>query len=139
MNVLIDTNVILDFFINREPFANDAEKLFSLCETQKITGFITPITISNSYYILRKLGTHKKVINNLKQLLSITEILLMNKKVVENALVSDFKDFEDALQYFTASNYKKIGVIVTRNSKDFKHSNIPVMEPNLFLKSFFKA
>ena len=139
MKVLIDTNVILDFFINREPFATDAEKIFSLCKLNKIKGFISPITISNSYYILRKLGSNKKVINNLNQLLLMTEVLSMNQTVIENALMSGFKDFEDALQYYTATNFGKIDVLITRNTKDFKHSTIAVMEPNLFLKSCFKA
>ena len=119
--ILIDTNVILDFFFDRQPFAENASKIFSLCESKKITGFVTPVIISNVYYLLRQSAKHEKVIEKLKLLVSITEIAVMDKEVVTQALNSDFKDFEDALQNYSAETHKEIDLIITRNTKDFKN------------------
>ena len=133
--ILIDTDVILDFFFDRQPFAENASKIFSLCETKKITGFVTPVIISNVYYLLRQSAKHEKVIEKLKLLVSITEIVVMDKEVVTQALNSDFKDFEDALQNYSAEIHKEIDLIITRNTKDFKNSKLAVMTPDNYIKS----
>lgn len=133
-NILIDTDVILDFFFDREPFSQNAAKILTLCETKKITGFITPVIVSNVYYLLRQNAKHEKVIEKLKLLISITEILIIDKQVVIQALHSNFKDFEDALQNYAAELTMKIDVIVTRNSKDYKNSSISIMSPENYLK-----
>ena len=132
--VLIDTDVILDFFFDRKPFSDDSVIILSLCEQGKLHGFITPVIVSNTYYLLRRTAQHEKVIEKLKQLLTITNVLQMNKLVIEKALNSKFKDFEDALQHFAAVNYSEIDVIITRNIKDFKNSEIGVMSPDSFVK-----
>lgn len=133
--LLIDTDVILDFFFDRQPFAENASKIFSLCESKKITGFVTPVIISNVYYLLRQSAKHEKVIEKLKLLVSITEIAVMDKEVVTQALNSDFKDFEDALQNYSAEIHKEIDLIITRNTKDFKNSKLAVMSPDNYMKS----
>ena len=133
--ILIDTDVILDFFFDRQPFAENASKIFSLCESKKITGFVTPVIISNVYYLLRQSAKHEKVIEKLKLLVSITEIVVMDKEVVTQALNSDFKDFEDALQNYSAEIHKEIDLIITRNTKDFKNSKLAVMTPDNYIKS----
>jgi predicted nucleic acid-binding protein len=132
--ILIDTDVILDFFFDRQPFSEDASKILSLCEAGQIKGFITPVMISNIYYLLRKIATHKKVIENLKKLLTIVDVARLSKETVLDALNSDFKDFEDALQNFAAKNEKDITIIVTRNIKDYKTSNLSIMTPEAYLK-----
>ncbi len=133
--ILIDTDVILDFFFDRQPFSEFAVKIFSLCESKQIQGFVTPVIYSNTYYILRQTAKHDKVIEKLTQLLSITDVLLMDRNVVHQALISKFKDFEDALQNFSAINDGTIDVIVTRNIKDFKKSEIGVLTPESFVKT----
>ena len=133
-SVLIDTDVILDFFFDRIPFSEDASKILSLCETGKIKGFVTPVMISNVYYLLRKTAKHEKVIENLKKLLSFINVAIINKETVLAALNSDFKDFEDALQNFSAKNKHEIKVIITRNIKDYKSSNLSIMTPEIYLK-----
>ena len=132
---LIDTDVILDFFFDRQPFSEFATKIFSLCESKKIKGFVTPVIYSNVYYLLRQTAKHEKVIDKLNQLLLITEVLPMDKEVVRNALNSGFKDFEDALQNFSAIRYGDIDVILTRNLKDFKKSEIGVLTPETYIKT----
>ena len=134
-NILIDTDVILDLFFDREPFSEDASKILSLCEKGELKGFVTPIMLSNIYYLLRKTAKHEKIIESLKSLLNIVSVVMINKEIVLNALNSEFKDFEDALQNFSAQNEKEIKVIVTRNIKDYKTSNLSVMTPETFLKT----
>lgn len=133
--VLIDSDVILDSLFDREPFSEFATEILSMCESGKVKGFLTPIIYSNVYYLLRKVASHDKVIDKLKQLLSITEVLSMDKLVVQSALNSQFKDFEDSLQNSSAELNGNIEVILTRNLKDYKKSNIGVFTPETYLKS----
>ncbi len=132
--ILIDTDVILDFFFDREPFSENAAKILSLCESKEITGCITPVIISNVYYLLRQTAKHEKVIEKLKMLVSITEILVINKDSISEALNSEFKDFEDALQNYSAELNKEIEIIITRNIKDYKNSSLAIMTPDNYLK-----
>jgi len=133
--VLIDTDVILDFFFDRKPFSEHATKIFSLCELKMIQGFVTPVIYSNVYYLLRQTAKHEKVIEKLKQLLTITDVLIIDKEVLVLALNSKFKDFEDALQNYAAIKAKTVDTILTRNLKDFKKSEIGVMTPEDYLKT----
>ena len=133
--VLIDTDIILDFFFDKQPFSGHAAKIFSLCELKQIQGFVTPVIYSNVYYLLRQTAKHEKVIEKLTQLLTITDVLLMDKEIVLQALSSNFKDFEDALQNYAAEKAGDIEVILTRNAKDFKTSGLGVMTPEDYLKT----
>lgn len=132
--ILIDTDVILDFFFDRQPFSENAARIFSLCESKEIKGYIIPVIISNVYYLLRQTASHEKVIEKLKLLVTITEILVMDKSVIIQALNSDFKDFEDALQNYAAELNNEIDLILTRNTKDFKNSSLAVMTPDNYIK-----
>jgi predicted nucleic acid-binding protein len=133
--VLIDSDVILDSLFNREPFAEYSTAVLSMCESKKIHGFLTPVIYSNVYYLLRQTAKHNKVIEKLKQLLQITDVLEMDKIVVEKALNSEFKDFEDSLQNFSAVNSGKIDLILTRNLKDYKNSDLGVFSPETYVKA----
>lgn len=137
--VLIDTDVILDFFFDRKPFSDNAAKVLALCESKEITGHITSVIISNVYYLLRQTAKHEKVVDKLNQLISITEILATDKKTIIRALNSPFKDFEDALQNYSAEITGDIDVIVTRNTKDFKNSALGVVTPENYLKLIFAS
>ena len=132
--VLIDTDVILDFFFDRMPFSEESSQILSLCEKKEIQGYVTSIMVSNIYYLLKKTAKHEKVIDNIKMLLNIVDVTTTNKKVVLEALNSEFKDFEDALQNFSAQNDEKITIILTRNVKDYKTSNLSIMTPENYLK-----
>ena len=137
--VLIDTYVILDFFFDRMPFSDAAAKVLSLCESREIEGFITSVVISNVYYLLRHTSTHDNVIEKLKQLITITEVLTTDKDVILKALNSNFKDFEDALQNYSAELNGQIDLIVTRNIKDFKNSSLGIMTPDNYLKTIIAS
>lgn len=133
--ILIDTDVILDFFFDRQPFSEEASQILSLCESKKLNGFVTPIVISNIYYILRKTAKHEKVIEGLKSLMDIVDVAVITKNTIVDALNSNFKDFEDALQNFSALDKKDINIIITRNIKDYKTSSSSVMTPETYLKT----
>jgi Predicted nucleic acid-binding protein, contains PIN domain len=133
--ILIDTDIILDFLFDREPFSENASKILSLCESKKVIGFVTPIIISNVYYLLRKTATHEKVIERLTLLISLLEVLIIDKKVIIEALNSKFKDFEDALQNYSAEQNNEVNVIITRNTKDYKNSHLSIMYPDNYIKT----
>jgi len=133
--VLIDTDVILDFFFDRKPFSEHASKIFSLCELKMIQGFVTPVIYSNVYYLLRQTAKHERVIEKLKLLLTITEVLIIDKEVLVLAMNSKFKDFEDAMQNYAAIKAQTVDTILTRNLKDFRNSEIGVMTPEDYLKT----
>jgi len=132
--ILIDTDVILDLFYDRKPFVEDAAKLFSLCEKGELKAYVSPVIISNLYYLLRRKAKHEKVIDKILELLKIIDVLPMDKQVVEKALHSKFNDFEDALQNFAAVQHGEIEAIITRNVKDYRKSEIGVFTPATFLK-----
>ena len=133
--VLIDTDVILDFFFDRQPFANQAAQLLTLCEKGELQGFVTSIMLSNIYYLLRKTAKHDKVIESLKKLMTIMDVATTDKKNILDALNSDFLDFEDALQNFSAQGNQHIKVIITRDFKDYMRSDLSVMTPETYLKA----
>lgn len=131
--ILVDTDVILDFFFDRKPFSENSTIILNLCENKIIEGYVTPVIISNIYYLLRRNAKHEKVIEKLKLLLTILNVLKMDKSTIEKTLNSDFKDFEDALQNFSAVNFGEIEAIITRNIKDYKRSEIGVLTPESFV------
>jgi predicted nucleic acid-binding protein len=134
-HILIDTDVILDLFFDREPFSENAAKVLSLCEKKDVIGFVTPVIISNVYYLLSQKAKQEKVIEKLKVLISILEVLVIDKNTIMMALNSEFKDFEDALQNYSAELNGEIDIIITRNTKDYKKSQIGIMNPENFLKT----
>ena len=134
-SVLLDSDIILDFFFDRAPFSQDTAKILSLCEKNQIEAYVTPITISNVYYLLRKTAPHHQVMSHLRLLMSIIHVLEVSKDVVLTAIDSSFKDFEDALQNFAAESTTKIDVIITRNVKDYRKSALSVQTPDIFLKT----
>lgn len=129
--VFLDTNVVIDLLDKREPFCNDAVALFTLAYNKKITLYVSALTYATASYLLRKHGKVKTklLLGNLRKLAKVTNV---GEKEVDNALSSDFDDFEDALQYYSAIS-KKADAIITRNKKDFKHAKIPVFSPNELL------
>lgn len=135
MKVFLDTDVILDYLTDRHPFADQSEKVFALIEHRKIDGLTSVLTFSNLYYLIRQQSSHHKTMGMLKNLAEVLNILRTDEEIVRNALNSAFRDFEDALQYFSATGHRKIDVIVTRNIRDYKDSLIPVMTPDTLVRT----
>jgi predicted nucleic acid-binding protein len=135
-DLFIDTDVIIDFIIDRQPFSREAAQLFTLIDQKKVKGYTSALCYSNLYYVLSKYAAHKKVITMLNELSELVGILKVDDDIIKASLASDFKDFEDAIQYYTAQEYKRIDVIITRNIKDYKKSSLPIMTPETFLKTY---
>lgn len=134
MVVLIDTNVLLDFLLGRDPYFSNADKIIKLCAEQKIQGFMAAHSIPNMFYILRKdmsMETRREVLLNLCDILAIEAI--DSVKVIAALKNSAFIDLEDCLQSDCAEEIKA-DYIVTRNIKDFEISEIPAILPEDFLK-----
>ncbi|WP_373513987.1 PIN domain-containing protein [Persicitalea sp.] len=133
--VLIDSDVIFDSLFSREPFDRYATEIISLCESKVIDGYLTPVIVANVYYLLRQKASHEAVVEKMNELLLVVKVLVMDKPSILRALNSKFKDFEDALQHFAATSNGKLDIILTRNLKDYKQSEIPVMTPEAYLQA----
>jgi predicted nucleic acid-binding protein len=131
--LFFDNDVIIDISIKREPFLKDSVKLFNFVETGKYTGYTSSVVFTNTYYIQKKLTDHKTTIDFLKKLRLVLTVLNVDDSILQKALESEFDDFEDAVQYFTAIQ-NEIDYIITRNTGDYKKSTIPVYTPTEFLK-----
>lgn len=134
-DLFIDTDVIIDFLIDRKPFSRETAIIFTLIEQKKLKSYASSLTFSNLYYVLRKFESHAKVISKLDSLSKLLVVLKVDDQIIRNAISSGFLDFEDSIQYYCAADYKKIEVIITRNTKDYKNSELPVMTPGDFLKT----
>ena len=132
--LFIDSDVVIDFFTDREPNANPASELFELNEQGTIKLYLSALSINNVYYIVRKFLGHKKTLEVIETLTEMTEIIGTTKAELVEALKSNFSDFEDSVQHASALNIKGIDAIITRNTKDYRNSSIAVMTPLNFLK-----
>lgn len=134
-NLFIDTDVIIDFLIDRKPYSREAAIIFTLIDRKKLKGYASSLTFSNLYYVLHKIEPHKKVISKLDSISNLLTILKVDEQMIRDAIDSGFSDFEDSIQYFCALDCKKIKVIITRNTRDYKNSDLTVMSPGDFLKT----
>ena len=133
-SILVDTNIVLDLLAKREEFIVEAQQLFTLSDKNEIALYVSSLTFANTYYILSqkmKLNEARKILRKFKVLV---EVLPMDDKIIDLSLESDFKDFEDAIQYHTAIE-NEINIIITRNLKDFKTSRIPVLTAKNYIET----
>ena len=137
-NIFLDTDVILDISIKREMDIKDSVKLINLIENGLFKGFTSSIIFSNIYYIQRKLIGHEISINFLRNLRKLLTVLNVDDLIINKALESEFKDFEDAIQYFTAIE-NNMDYIITRNINDYKYSKIPVYTPKELINKIQKG
>ncbi len=126
-HIFMDTNVVIDFLANRQPFSLDAARLFNMSVEGRIKIYISAVSYNNIYYVLRQSLTNNATIKLLESLADMTEITDVNDKVIRQSLKTDFKDYEDAIQYYSALTIPTVDFIVTRNTKDFKKSSLPVL------------
>jgi predicted nucleic acid-binding protein len=134
--LFLDTNVIIDFLADRKPFAEAAGQLFTLTIDKKALIYCSAISFNNIYYLLRQTYPHLPSIKLLEELSGMTEIIAVDEKIIRLSLKSNFNDLEDAIQYFSAISVNNLNGIVTRNSKDFRKSTLPVLSPNEALTLF---
>lgn len=131
--VLVDIDIIYDLLAEREPYYTFSASLFSKADNKKVKLFASALTIANMHYMLSRLKSDKearKILNRFKVLVSI---IPLDQKILELALSSDFNDFEDAIQYYSALEYN-VNTILTRNLKDYKKAKISVMTVESYIK-----
>jgi predicted nucleic acid-binding protein len=125
----LDTNILIDFLGDRQPFAEAAGFLFTLSLERKIKIHCSALSFSNIYYILRRALSQGQTIKLLEELSEMTQIIAVGEKIISQSLQSDFRDFEDAIQYYSALSLAILDGIITRNTKDFLKSRVPILTP----------
>lgn len=135
--LFIDTNVMLDLLGERDPYYESIAKVATLADKGKLKMVVSAISYPTVYYLLSKFESANNVKEKLRKFKIISEVSDLDKITIEKGLASDFRDFEDALQYHCAlkSDYD---ILLTRNARDFKESSIPVMSADQFLQSISK-
>ncbi len=128
--LFLDTNIVMDMLQRREPFFLAAANIFALSARKEVELYVTPITYATASYLIGK-RDESSVKPMLLRLRSLSHVACTDELVVEQALLSEFSDVEDALQYFSASN-QSVDYIITRNKQDFKASKIPVLTADEF-------
>ena len=136
IKLFIDSDIILDLLAQREPHFEYAAKLFTLIDQQKVEAYTSPLIFAKLHYILRKLTSSASALKSLRKLKTLINVLAIDDRVIGQALNSEFNDFEDAIQYFTAVN-NGIGILLTRNKADYKKSKITVSTAEEFLTTWF--
>jgi predicted nucleic acid-binding protein len=126
----LDTCVVIDFLTDRKPFSREVAELFELSQKGKAKLYITAVSYNNTYYIIRKLMNHQAAVKTLRHLHVISETVETTNEAIHDSLNSGYSDFEDAVTIHSMLTNKKISGFVTRNTKDFKKSKIPVMTPH---------
>jgi predicted nucleic acid-binding protein len=129
VKVLIDTNIIVDVALDREPFYAESDRILTLAEETQIQGYVSASTFSDLYYIIRRDKGRDWTLEFLRQLATFCQVATVDNSVISIALTCNFKDFEDAIQYSTAV-INLIDAIVTRNPRDFPVNTPRIVTPN---------
>ncbi|MFZ6017454.1 MAG: type II toxin-antitoxin system VapC family toxin [Nitrospirota bacterium] len=132
--VFCDINFILDIFLKREPFYYSAARLFKKIENKELKGYLCALSFPTLFYLLSKELSRGKAIKTLEKIRIVFSVTTVDEKVIDLALTADFKDFEDAIQYYSAV-LEKVDCIITRNKGDYVDDKIPVLTPEEFLAS----
>lgn len=128
--VFLDTNIIVDLIADRKPFSKYSIEIFKKAEEKKIKLFTSSHSIATTHYLLKKYLEEKILHNVLYNLLDYVTVIAVDTDVLKKGLRSKHKDFEDSIQILCASTIEKIDCIVTRNTKDFRDSEILVLTPD---------
>lgn len=132
-NILVDTNVVLDLLSKRKDYIKETQIFFTLASQNKIKLFVSTLTFANAHYILAhqmKISGAQKILRKFK---TLVEVVAFDERILELSLDSKFKDYEDSIQYYSGLACSA-DLIITRNKKDFKLSELPVLNVKEFLK-----
>jgi predicted nucleic acid-binding protein len=133
MLVLLDTNIVLDFVLVRNPFFVEADEIFTRLQNTEFEAFVSPITPINVFYTTRKEIDRATAFLAVESLLKSVQITKSNNQTYQNALSVNFKDYEDSVQHESAIA-ENLDAIVTRNTKDFVNATVKIYSPNEFLE-----
>ncbi len=135
--LFLDTNVVMDLLGEREPYYASVAKIASLADKTRIQLVVSALTYSTIYYLLSRFEDKELVKEKIRKFKVIAETADLTDKIINQGLTSKFSDFEDALQYYSAVKMD-CSILITRNGKDFKESEIPVLSPDEYLISLIK-
>lgn len=133
VKILLDTNIILDIALERQPFFGESEQVLFLVEQGEVEGYISASTFSDLYYIIRKAKGRDSTLEFLRYIATFCQVATVDNSVISMALASEFKDFEDAIQYSTAV-INQIDAIVTRNPRDFPVTTPRIVTPDQLIQ-----
>jgi predicted nucleic acid-binding protein len=132
-NIFVDTNILIDLLADRQPFSKFAIEIFELASKKKLTLFTSSHAVATTHYVLKKYIQEDELRKVIGDLLDFLRVIPVDVAVIKKSLLSNHKDFEDAIQIFASHAEKDIDVIVTRNVKDFKNAEIAVLPPDELL------
>jgi predicted nucleic acid-binding protein len=132
--VFIDCDICLDLLAERMPHYEPAALLFTLADKGKIKLYVSSLIFSNLHYLLGRQFSHQEARRILNKFKVLVNVVAVDDKIIGLALSSDFKDFEDAIQYFAAIE-NNIQILLTRNLKDYRQAKISVMTAEDYLST----
>jgi predicted nucleic acid-binding protein len=135
--LFIDTNIMLDLLGERIQFYDSIAKIATLADNGQVTLIVSALSYSTVSYFLTKFENSEIAKTKLRKFKVVSKICDLDELIIEKGLNSNFSDFEDSLQYFSALK-SDCSIIITRNAKDFKESKIPVMTAKEYLMSIKK-
>ncbi|MCP4378972.1 MAG: PIN domain-containing protein [bacterium] len=136
MRLFVDTNVVLDVLLRREPFLEHSARIVTLAETAQVAGYVSALSFPNVFYLLRRNKGQQAARKAMSGMRDIFSIVPLDSQITNQAIDSDIKDFEDAIQFFSAL---RVGAdsLITRNSRDFPSGDVSIQTPAEFLASHF--
>jgi predicted nucleic acid-binding protein len=138
-SVFLDSGVIVDFMNDRTRQTEATASILTLAELKQLKVFVSPLLFSELYSEFAGEAGHKKVIDKLRKLKSITRPLKMNSKIISQALNAELENFEISLHYSIARSNKKIEAIVTNDIRDYGDSKIALFTPETFLMAYWNS
>jgi len=130
--VFVDTDIIYDLLAKREPFYSSAAQLFTLADEGKVHLYISALSLANIHYLISKKQSESQAKQILRKFKVLVHVTSLTDKIIDMALNSEFDDFEDAIQYFSALQ-NDVGILLTRNLKDYKKAEISVLTAQDFI------
>ena len=132
--VFLDSDVILDLLLDRQPFSAHAAVMFALAETARIELCTSTVSFLNVYYVAGTQCDRRVTDRLIRKLRSLLTLLPVTPKNIDTALAARSRDIEDYVQYSCAQD-NGMSFLVTRNLKDYPTKGIPVMTPEVFLST----
>jgi predicted nucleic acid-binding protein len=131
-SLFVDTDVILDLFVRREPHHKMALRFFSFLKKHVIQGFTSPVSVANTYYILAKIRNKRYAIEKIRRLMQLIQIASVDQQTIDAAIRAPYKDFEDSIQYQCAIS-NGLRLLITRNVSDYPKEQMKVLLPGEYM------
>ena len=132
-SVFVDTDIVLDLFVKREPHHSIALRFFSFLKKRNVQGITSPIVIANTYYLLARIKNKSYAIDKIRKLRQLIRVAPVDEEIIDAAINVPYKDFEDSIQYHCAMS-NNLKFLVTRNVADYPKNNLNIVLPDEYMK-----